>query len=167
MPTLLWRRPESLWRKWYTEAHGWCRGRRLSARLGGLLLALLAAPAVEAGTGKWPVDRRGARMMSYSALIDARPEFDHKFVWIIGGLVFKSGVARLGGEPGGKGERKESVCVRPIEAFTDPAGTSRIAILRRFDGLEVVSVHGRYELAPTDECPNGTLFAAQIEVSLE
>ena len=114
-----------------------------------------------------PVDQTGATMMSYRALIEASGKFDRKFVWVIGALKFKDGVAYLGEIPSGQKEPQENVCVVPIESSADPSSSAGLATLGRFDGLSVVSVHGRYESAATPRCPNGTVFAALLEVSFE
>ena len=124
---------------------------------------LLVVATIDVSSANWPVDESGAKMMSYTTLLGNGRKFDHKAVWVIGGFAFANGIGRLGRDA----KAKSSVCVRPIEAFADPTGTEGTAILRRFDGLSVVSVQGRYELASTTDCPNGTLFAALVEVSLE
>ena len=130
-----------------------------------LSFCALAATAVDAKG--LPVDQAGASMMSYRSLIQAPEKFDRKSVWIIGELRFSSGTAYLGASSSGQGDSHESICVVPAESITDPTGSGGRAVLARFDGLSPVSVHGRYEKGSTSQCPNGTVFAALVDVSLE
>jgi hypothetical protein len=141
--------------------------RRAGVSLGAFLVVLCVVSVVGAGAKGWPVDQAGAKMMSYHTLLRAREKFDGKFVWVIGGLQFSNGSAYLGEESGGRESAQKSVCVAPIESVTDPKGSGGEKTLARFDGLSPISVHGRYESAGSSLCPNGTIFAAQLEVSLE
>lgn len=135
-----------------------------------ILLALSLIYVVPLTAKGWPVDQAGATMMSYNSLIEAPAKFDRKPVWVIGAFKTRNGTAYLSETSSGLDPQK-SVCVAPTESITasvvDPAGSGRRAILARFDGLSPVSVHGRYEKASTPQCPNGTVFAALFEVSLE
>jgi len=144
--------------------------RRTEALIAVIAMTLGVLPAQATGANSMLIDRAGATMMSYRALIEARAKFDRKLVWVIGGLKFSNGTAYLGETATSNKMSQKSVCIAPLESFTgsavDPGGSEREAILRRFDGLGV-SVHGRYESAATSRCPNGTLFAALLEVSLE
>lgn len=123
-----------------------------------------------AGPNDWLFDRAGARMMSYRALIEKPEKFDRKPVWVVGELKFKQDTAYLGEISNDKQDSLRSVCVTPTESFSAsvyPNGYSEEdAILRRFDGLGV-SVHGRFERGKSPKCPNGTVFAALLEISFE
>lgn len=145
-----------------------CEPPRRKARVWVPALVMLCALSVTVvGANGSPVDQAGATMMSYRTLLEAPKKFDRKFVWVIGGLKFRNGTAYLGGTARGQEVSHENVCVVPIESSTDPTGSVEMAALGRFDGLSVVSVHGRYESAATSKCPNGTVFAALLEVSFE
>jgi hypothetical protein len=134
------------------------------------LLAFCLLSVLTVGAKALPVDQAGATVMSYRALIEAPKKFDQKFVWVLGGLKLINRSAYLGAVSAQQPGLQERVCVEPIESFkgsvVDPSGSGAEAILRRFDGLGV-SLHGRYESATTSRCPNGTLFAALLEVSFE
>ncbi len=138
--------------------------------IAAFLLAFCLLSVLTVGAKGLPVDRAGATVMSYSALIETPKKFDRKFVWVLGGLKLINRSAYLGAVSAQRPDLQKCVCVEPIESFTgsvvDPSGSEAEAILRRFDGLGV-SVHGRYESAATPRCPNGTVFAALLEVSLE
>jgi hypothetical protein len=138
---------------------------RASVLVTALALTLGVIPVGATGAASMMVDRAGARFMSYRALIEDPKKFDRRPVWVTGGLISKNGITSLG-ELNGK-SAFEAVCVRPTESFSDPAGSMGSEILARFDGLDPISVHGRYESAPSSQCPNGTIFAALLEVSLE
>jgi hypothetical protein len=150
-----------VWKQW---------GEPLGIKTGILIAAFLPAfcvlSALKVGAKDLPVDRAGATMMSYRSLIKAREKFDRKPVWVVGGLRFTNGTAYLGASSSGQGDSHESVCVVPTESFIDPTGSGERATLARFDGM-LLAVHGRYERASTPQCPNGTIFAALLEVSLE
>jgi|ERR1700722_2878258 len=134
------------------------------------VLTLSVLPVQATGANRMPVDGAGATVMSYRALIEAPKKFDRKFVWVLGGLKLINRNAYLGAVSAQRPDLLQGVCLEPIESVTgsvvDPSGSEREAILRRFDGLGV-SVHGRYESAATPHCPNGTVFAALLEVSFE
>jgi hypothetical protein len=148
------------------------QGREQRARKAGILwtayvLAFCALSVTPVGAKGLPVDQRGARMMSYRTLIENREKLDRKLVWVIGGLTFRNGTALLGDESGIQKGSKESVCVAPIESFTDRSGSSGMKTLRRFDGVSPLSLHGRYESNAGANCPNGTVFVALLEISFE
>ncbi len=130
-----------------------------------IALTLGVIPVGATGAASVMVDQAGARFMSYRALIEDPKKFDRKPVWVTGGLISKNGITYLG-ELNGK-SASEAVCVKPTESFSDPAGSVGNEILARFDGLDPISVHGRYESAPSSQCPNGAVFAALLEVSFE
>lgn len=130
------------------------------------ILSLVVIPVGATGPKGMMVDSAGATFMSYAALVKSPKKFDGKPVWVTGGLTVKDGTAHLGELSSGK-DTSQSVCVLPTESFADPGGSVEKAVLRRFDGLDPISVHGTYESATSPQCPNGTVFAALLEVSLE
>ena len=145
-----------------------CEPARRMARVWVAAIATLYTLSVKAVSAKsLPVDQRGATMMSFRRLIEHSEKFDRKFVWVVGALSFRNGTAFLCEESAGKDDSKENVCVAPIESVTDPSGSGSMKTLRRFDGVSPVSLHGRYERSTSADCPNGTVFVAILEVSLE
>ncbi|MGC1190875.1 MAG: hypothetical protein WA861_09815 [Candidatus Binatus sp.] len=145
-------------------------GRTIGVLIATILLALSLMYVVPLAAKGWPVDQAGATMISYHSLIEAPAKFDKKLVWVIGAFKIRNGTAYLSETSSGSDPQK-SVCVAPTESIAasvvDPTGSGRRAILARFAGLDPISVHGRYESAPSSQCPNGTVFAALLEVSLE
>jgi len=136
---------------------------RLSALASILVLfALVTGGAAEDG----PVDQAGARFMSYRSLREAPEKFDAKAIWVVGSLTFRAGTVYLGEAPGTTEGSNACICLEPVESMTDPTGSARIRTMRRLVGLSV-GVHGRYQRAPSSKCPNGTIFAALLDVSLE
>jgi hypothetical protein len=131
-----------------------------------VVLTLSALQFAARGANGTRTDQAGATMISYRALIEAPKKFDGKFAWVIGGLKISNGTAYLGGAQSGQ-EPQTGVCIVPIESAVDPTGSVGKATLDRFGGLSVVSLHGRYESAASSNCPNGTVFAALLEVSFE
>lgn len=143
---------------------------RMSLVGASLLIATVALPLGISAFGASSaqsimVDRAGARFMSYQHLIEDPGKFDRKAVWISGALTMKAQVAYFG-ELDEKSV-SQNVCVEPTRSFFDPGGSMEREVLRRFDGLEPISLHGRYERVATPQCPNGTVFVALVEVSLE
>ena len=61
----------------------------------------------------------------------------------------------------------KSICLIPAPTVTDPTGSGALEVLRRFDGLSPVGVHGLYDPSRIDQCPNGKILASSIEVELD